>query len=269
MATTPGWRTRTRSPRRRPARRRRPRSSRPAASRAPGTAAGRAWDLDELEWDSHGNLDVRGRLATDRPVVAKFYGSYRLPFGTQIGGFVYAGSGTPMSTVVNTTNTIPGAGQRPRRHGPHADAEPHRPARLARDRRAGGRRVRFELNVINLFNQKTATHIFNSLNKGAGLARADSAIDLSGTDLAKGYDYNALILASPSGANAFDPRYGKADLWQAGHAGSVQHQVPVLNIRRQCRPDAVIKGGSAGSPLLFCARSTRLLVPRMSATLAG
>ena len=25
----------------------------------PGTAAGRAWDLDELEWDSHGNLDVR------------------------------------------------------------------------------------------------------------------------------------------------------------------------------------------------------------------
>src|SRR4029078_9618962 len=41
----------------------------------PGTAAGRAWDLDELEWDSHGNLDTIGRLATDRPVVAKFYGS--------------------------------------------------------------------------------------------------------------------------------------------------------------------------------------------------
>ena len=38
-------------------------------------------------------------------------------------------------------------------------------------------------------------------------------------DLAQGYDYNALILASPSGANAFDPRYGKADLWQAGTQG--------------------------------------------------
>ncbi len=98
----------------------------------PGTAAGRAWDLDELEWDSHGNLDVRGRLATDRPVVAKFYGAYRLPFGTQVGGFVYAGSGTPMSTVVNTTNTIPvlvnGRGDMGRT--PVADA--HRPARLAR-----------------------------------------------------------------------------------------------------------------------------------------
>ena len=84
---------------------------------------------------------------------------------------------------------------------------------------SGAQRVRFEFNVINLFNQKTATHIFNSLNKGAGLARGDSAIDLSNTDLAKGYDYRALISASPSGANAFDPRYGKADLWQAGTQG--------------------------------------------------
>jgi hypothetical protein len=83
------------------------------------------------------------------------------------------------------------------------------------------RKIRFELNVINLFNQQTATHLFNSLNKGAGLARADSAIDLSKTDLAKGYDYNALILASPSGKNAYDPRYGQPDLWQAGTAGQV------------------------------------------------
>ena len=187
----------------------------------PGTAAGRAWDLDELEWDSHGNLDVRGRLATDRPVVAKFYGSYMLPFGTQIGGFVYAGSGTPMSTVVNSTNTIPvlveGRGDMGRTPFlSRTDLLVSHEVKLT-----GAQRVRFELNVINLFNQKTATHIFNSLNKGAGLARADSAIDLSNTDLAKGYDYRALILASPSGQNAFDPRYGKADLWQAGTQGQV------------------------------------------------
>ena len=31
----------------------------------------------------------------------------------------------------------------------------------------GNKRLRFELNVLNLFNQKTATHIFNYLNKGA------------------------------------------------------------------------------------------------------
>ena len=187
----------------------------------PGTAAGRAWDLDELEWDSHGNLDTLGRLATDRPVVAKFYGSYRLRFGTQIGGFVYAGSGTPMSTVVNTLNTIPvlvnGRGDMGRTPTlTRTDLLVSHELNVM-----GSRRVRFELNVINLFNQKTATHIFNSLNKGAGLARADSAIDLSNVDLAKGYDYRALILASPSGANAFDPRYGKADLWQTGTQGQV------------------------------------------------
>jgi len=185
----------------------------------PGSAAGRAWDLDELEWDSHGNLDVRGRLATDRPVVAKFYGSYRMRFGTQIGAFVYAGSGTPMSTVVNTPNTIPvlvnGRGDMGRTPFlSRTDLLVSHDVRIA-----GTQRVRLELNVLNLFNQKTATHIFNSLNKGAGLARADSAMDLSQVDLAKGYDYKALILASPSGANAFDPRYGKADLWQPGTQG--------------------------------------------------
>lgn len=187
----------------------------------PGTAAGRAWDLDELEWDSHGTLDVVGRLATDRPVVAKFYGAYSLPFGTQLGGFVYLGSGTPISTVVNTTNTIPvfvnGRGDMGRT--PMLSRTDllvsHELSML------GTRRVRFELNVINLFNQKTATHIFNSYNKGAGLARADSAMDLSKQDLSKGYDYKALVLASPSGANALDPRYGKPDLWQAGTAGQV------------------------------------------------
>ena len=72
-----------------------------------GSNANRAWDLDEILWDSHGNLDVLGRLATDRPHVVKLYGSYQLPFGTQIGAFFYGGSGTPISTYVVTTNQIP------------------------------------------------------------------------------------------------------------------------------------------------------------------
>jgi hypothetical protein len=142
-----------------------------------------------------------------------------MPFGTQVGGFVYAGSGTPMSTVVNTTNTIPvlvnGRGDMGRTPFlTRTDLLVSHELNVT-----ATQRVRFELNVINLFNQKTATHIFNSLNKGAGLARADSAIDLSNTDLAKGYDYRALILASPSGINAFDPRYGQTDLWQTGTQG--------------------------------------------------
>jgi len=33
----------------------------------PGGNVNRFWDLDELLWDSHGNLGLEGRLATDRP----------------------------------------------------------------------------------------------------------------------------------------------------------------------------------------------------------
>lgn len=185
----------------------------------PGTSVGRDWDLDEILWDAHGNLNVLGRLATDRPVVAKFYGAYNFPFGTQIGVSEYIGSGTPISTYVNTTNQIPvfvnGRGDMGRTPilSNTALLVSHEFGIMS------AQKLRFELNVLNLFNQKTVTHIFNNLNKGAGLARQDSAIDLSKTDLAKGYDYRALILASPSGANAFDPRYNQPDLWQAGTQG--------------------------------------------------
>ncbi len=185
----------------------------------PGTSAGRSWDLDELEYDAHGNLNVLGRLATDRPVVAKFYGAYRTRFGTQIGAFEYVGSGTPVSTVVNTLNTIPvfvnGRGDMGRT--PTLSRTDLLVAHELSLR--GTRKVRFELNVINLFNQQTPTHIFNSYNKGAGLPRADAAMDLSKADLTKGYDYKALVAASPAGASALDPRYGQPDLWQAGTQG--------------------------------------------------
>jgi outer membrane receptor protein involved in Fe transport len=179
----------------------------------PGSSASRAWDLDELEFDAHGHLDVLGRLATDRPVVAKFYGAYQFPFKTQIGVFEYVGSGTPVSTYVNTTNQIPvfveGRGDMGR-----TPVLSRTDLLVSHDVGMGKQRIRFELNVINLFNQRTATHLFNCLNKGCGPARGDSAADLSGQNLLNGYDYRALILASPSGAGAFDPRYGMADLWQ-------------------------------------------------------
>jgi outer membrane receptor protein involved in Fe transport len=185
----------------------------------PGSAAGRAWDLDELEFDSFGHLDVVGRLATDRPVVAKLYGGYNFPFGTQIGAFEYVGSGTPMTTYVNTTNQIPAMS--------YGRGDMGRTPTLSRTDllvshefgMARNRKVRLELNLVNLFNQKTATHLFNCLNKGCGVARQDAAIDLSNTDLAKGYDPRALILATPGGKNSFDPRYGQPDLWQTGTQG--------------------------------------------------
>jgi hypothetical protein len=60
-------------------------------------------------WDSHGNLDVTGRLASDRPHAVKLYGSYTLPSrlgDTEIGGFFSVASGTPQSTLVQDVRTF-------------------------------------------------------------------------------------------------------------------------------------------------------------------
>jgi len=186
----------------------------------PGGNVNRAWDLDELLWDSHGNMDVVGRLATDRPHVVKLYGAYTLPTHTNIGAFFYGASGTPVSTYVTSTNSadlfVNGRGDMGRT-----------PALFRTDLQVShdlsltaAQRLRLELTVQNLFNQKTTRHIYNYLNKGGIIPdRSSSYIDLSGVDLSKGYDYNALILATPDGANAFDPRYGKADLFETGTRG--------------------------------------------------
>ena len=138
-----------------------------------GGNANRAWDLDELLWDSHGNLDVLGRLATDRPHVVKLYGAYDFPFGTQVGAFFYGGSGTPISTYVNTVNADPSvrrtaaATWAARRCCTQTDLLLSHELAVT-----GSSRLRFELNVLNVFNQKTATHIFNYLNRARASARA-------------------------------------------------------------------------------------------------
>src|SRR4030095_4507860 len=80
---------------------------------------------------------------------------------------------------------------------------------------AGLKRLRLELNVLNLFNQKTVRHRFNYVNR----PRASSEIDLSRTDLAQGYDYNAMIDARTDPAGPRDPRYGMDDLFSEGTSG--------------------------------------------------
>ena len=69
--------------------------------------------------------------------------------------------------------------------------------------------------MLNLFNQKTARHRFNYLNR----TRASSSIDLHATNLAEGYDHVAYIRSTPDGANAFDPRYNMDDLFSDGTSG--------------------------------------------------
>lgn len=185
----------------------------------PGGNANRAWDIDELLWDSKGNLDLLGRLPTDRPHVLKLYGSRSFKWSgrmaTDLGAFFYAGSGTPLTSEVYTINQtrvfVNGRGDLGRT-----------PVLSTTGLVVGheftfkeGHRLRFEFNAENLFNQKTSRHSATSINR----ARQSAGIDLSNVDLAKGYDYNALIRASSEGAKALNPLLGQADLFNPGFSG--------------------------------------------------
>ena len=189
----------------------------------PGGNMSQAWDLDEVLFDAGGNLDVTGLLPTDRTHVVKLSGGYQRAWGplgtTDVGAFVYLASGTPLSTRVNTTQRLSvlvnGRGDMGRT-----------PALGYTDLNVGhavpiseGQTLRFELTMLNVFNQKTALHRFEHLNRGAGGSRDSSAIDLGPVNLFDGYDYDALIAESPDGANAYDPRYGMDDLFQEGFEG--------------------------------------------------
>ncbi|MCC6588872.1 MAG: TonB-dependent receptor [Bryobacterales bacterium] len=185
----------------------------------PGGNANRAWDIDEVLWDAHGNLDPKGRLATDRPHVFKLFGSKTFKWGdrnsTDIGGFFYGGSGTPLSTFVNTLNGtqvfVNGRGDLGRT-----------PILTQTDLLIGhefmvaeGKRLRFEFNAQNLFNQKTARHRWTELNR----ARASAEVDLSSVDLAKGWDYKAMIAGTSEGAKALSPLFGLNDWFNPGFSG--------------------------------------------------
>jgi hypothetical protein len=183
----------------------------------PGSNVTRGWDLDELLFDGSGNKGVYGRLATDRPHVFKLYGSYSFKIGTEVGGFFYGGSGTPLSSVVQTLNGIPsmfnGRGDLGR-----TPFLTQTDLMVAHQFSLGEvKRLRLEFNMSNLFNQKTARHRYDSINRER---RASSAVDLSGQDLTNGYDVNALLADATEGAAlARAPQYNMEDIFNGGFAG--------------------------------------------------
>lgn len=187
----------------------------------PGGNANRAWDIDELLWDSKGGLNPQGRLATDRPHAVKLYGSRTLNWGskqaTDLGAFFYAASGTPLSTFVNTLNGtqpfIYGRGDLGRT--PFLN---YTNLIVGHEFKMGEvKKIRLEFNANNLFNQKTARHKWTELNR----AIASAEIDLSETDLAKGYNVNALLAATADGkaGRALTPLFGQSDLFNPGFSG--------------------------------------------------
>ena len=197
----------------------------------PGTNASRAWDLDEMMFDSHGNLGVDGLLPTDRPHVVKVYGSYLLKTGTNLGVNFYGGSGTPVSKSVQSIYRYPilveGRGSLGRTPIlTQTDLLVSHEVKLP-----AGKAVRLEFNALNVFNQKTVRHIFDTVNRiGAnGRVLPSSALRLADQDLTKGYNYDAILATTPdaakpagtAGAGYKDPRYQMGDIFNPGFDGRI------------------------------------------------
>jgi hypothetical protein len=181
-----------------------------------GGNANRYFDLDEAMWDAHGNVGLFGRLPTDRPHVFKLAGSKTFKFGTQIGGFFRVMSGTPVTTQVVTVNDIPfyveGRGDFGR-----TPVFSQTDLLISHEFKMGeAKALHIEFNLENLFNQKTSMFTFDRFNREE---HSDSAgIDLSHTDLSKGFDWQQMVLATPDGRNALDPRFGQAAIFNPGFA---------------------------------------------------
>jgi hypothetical protein len=184
----------------------------------PGGNANRYFDLDEAFFDAHGNNGLYGLLPTDRPHVLKFYGAKQFKWGTEIGGFFRASSGTPITTQVNSINGIPiyvnGRGDMGRT--PFFNQTD---LMVAHTFKVGEKKaLRFEMNMINLFNQKTNVFTFDRYNREE---HSDSTgMNLSSVDLTRGFDWQALAVAGGidgglTGAD-LDSRYGQAAEFNPG-----------------------------------------------------
>ena len=133
----------------------------------------RTYDLWQFQWDKNLN-PIDGPLATDRPLMFKFYGSYVFPKGLTVGTVMQAMSGTPLSTAWN----VDGPGYYPFNRGDlgrtpflfYADAY------AEYNWRFGGRYgLQFSVNLSNVFNVETATN-FNQTPYRVNISPGDEGL---------------------------------------------------------------------------------------------
>jgi hypothetical protein len=120
---------------------------------------GRAFDYPLMMFNGSGTAEY-GVLATDRPHQVKVQGIYAFPFGTSIGANLYVASGIPVTRemAVIPPNNFPvqymGRGSDGR-----LPVFSQTDIYVQHEFRVGGaKRLQISLNVLNLFNQKTATN---------------------------------------------------------------------------------------------------------------
>jgi hypothetical protein len=185
-----------------------------------GGNANRVFDIDQAMFDAQGNLGLYGRLPTDRPHVFKLYGSKQFGFGTEIGLFARAMSGTPINSVVWSRNNIPimvnGRGDMGR-----TPFVTNTDLLLAHELKFGEvKRLRFEFNALNVFNQKTEMFRYDRVNFEEFYRT--SGIPVVDLDFYKGIPWQTRlgqVADATTARGARDPRYGLGAIFNPGFEG--------------------------------------------------
>jgi hypothetical protein len=151
---------------------------------------GRLFDYPVMVFGQDGD-PVFGRLGTDRPHQFKAQGLYDFDFGTTVGGNFRIMSGVPISreAAVIAPNNFP-VQYLGRLSDGRTPVLSQTDLFVSHDFKVGGeKRVQLSLNIINVFNQKTALSVFSTeLASSVGIAIDEATFY-------QGFDAQALIAA--------------------------------------------------------------------------
>ena len=191
---------------------------------APGVS--RAFDLPFIGFTARGEKD-NGRLQTDRPHVFNIFGAYIYDwFGsksnsTEFSAFQTVTSGQPQTTTIYGASTVTpqillGRGDLGR--SPmftQTDFNLTHRMRMGNDDRYT---IAFDMNFLNLFDQRTVTGVYTTMNPSTAPVNA-AALGLSNVAYTNGYTGGTLLPAIlariNSQADRSDVRYGLPHLFQS------------------------------------------------------
>jgi len=162
----------------------------------------RFYDVPYMLFDENGQ-PVYGPLGTDRPHYVKGQAQYDFPFGTIIGVNQMVASGTPVSRQAYVVSTTP-VFYMGRMSDGRTPTLSQTDLFLRHDVKLRGRTLALSLNVLNLFDQKTAINIYNN--------EVRDTIGISDADFFRGFNVAQLIQEQDIRR---DPRFLKPDLFQS------------------------------------------------------
>jgi hypothetical protein len=174
---------------------------------APSVA--RFFDGLYMSYDAHGN-PIDGALQTERPHYFKMQGTYDFPWGTGVGLFFQAATGTVQQSTV-TYKSVPVFDQGRANMG-RTPTYSQTDLLVQQDVRFRGLRFNVGVNVINVFDQDTVTRLFTTRYR-------DQISGITDAQFFQGFDVAALAAAR---ALRPDPRFALSDQYLSARTVRLQ-----------------------------------------------